>query len=168
MIRAISLAALLAVLPVSTAFAADEPDSAAEAAFEAQAAAFEARMEAVERQADAIQADDSLSEEEQGARISDLMAAHQGEITAFASAAAAFAADATAAAMADVDVATIVAEAMDSPEVQQAIAGGVGIAANSAWTHPDADQMVTYQLMAQHALDEAGMAADDAEAADPH
>ena len=165
MIRAISLAALLAVLPVSSAFAADEPESAAEAAFEARAAAFEARMEVVERQADAIQADESLSEEEQGARISALMAEHQGEIAAFASAAAAFAAEATAAAMADVDIAAIVADAMQSEEVQQAIAGGVGIAANSAWTHPDADQMVTYQLMAQHALDEADLAAEDA---DPH
>ena len=166
MIRAVSLAALLAVLPVSTAFAADEPESAAEAAFEAQAAAFEARMEAVERQADAIQADETLSAEEQGVRISALMAEHQGEITAFAGAAAAFAAHATAAAMADIDVAAIVADAMQSPEVQQAIAGGVGIAANSARTNPDADQMVTYQLMAQHALDEAEMAADEATAAE--
>jgi hypothetical protein len=165
MIRALSLAAALALASAAPALA-EEPSSAAEAAFEAQAAAFEARMEAVERQADAIEADESLSEEERGVRVQALMAQYQPEILAFSSAAAAFAAEAAAEAMKDIDVAAIVSEAMSSEGVQQAIAAGVGIAANSAWTNPDADQMVTYQLMAQHALDEAEMASDEATAAE--
>lgn len=161
MIRAISLAAALTLLPASAAFAAEEPSSAAEAAFEAQAEAFEARMEVFEAQAEALEDDESLTDQERSLRIAALMSEHQDEISAFASAAAAFAATAVAEAMADVDVAAIVAEAMDSAEVREAIAGGVGVAANSAWTNPDADQMVTYQLMAQHALDQAEVDAED-------
>jgi hypothetical protein len=163
MIRALSLAAALALTPVAAL--AEEPASAAEAAFEAQAEAFEARMEAVERQIDAIEDDESLSEEARAMRVSALMAQYQPEIAAFSSAAAAFAAQAAAEAMKDVDVAAIVAEAMSSEGVQEAIAAGVGIAANSAWTNPDPDQMVTYGLMAQHALNEAGIAAEEVDIA---
>ena len=59
---------------------------------------------------------------------------------------------------------------MNDPEVQaqlqQASAMGTGIAANSAWTNPTPEQMETYSLVAQYALDQAADAVVEDEAAD--
>ena len=39
--------------------------------------------------------------------------------------------------------------------IQQGVVAGAGIARNSAWTNPDPDQLETYGLIAQYALDQA-------------
>ena len=41
----------------------------------------------------------------------------------------------------------------------------MGIVRNSAWTNPDAEQLRTYGLIAQYALDQAADAVEDADAA---
>jgi hypothetical protein len=73
----------------------------------------------------------------------------------------------------DIDVDAIVAEALNDPEVKQAMEEGMqkgvvtaeGIARNSAWTNPTPEQMETYSLVAQYALDQAADAVVEDEAA---
>src|SRR5690606_41072793 len=66
-ITALSLAAALAMLPLSAAMAEDQK-TPSEAAIEAAAAAFEARMEAFGARAEAIAEDKALSEVERETR----------------------------------------------------------------------------------------------------
>ena len=172
MIRVLSLTAALALLPLSSALAqeaAPTPGSA-EASLEAAAKAFEQRMEGFSDQAEAISEDESLSEEEKGVRINALWAERQPDVAAFTAQATALAGKIAAEALADIDVGALVDQALNDPEVQTALQGGVaagtGIARNSAWTNPDPEQIETYGLIAQYALDEAEDAVSDAEAAE--
>lgn len=172
MIRVLSLTAALALLPLSSALAQEAPPApgSAEARLEAAAKAFEQRMEGFSDQAEAISEDESLSEEEKGLRISALWAERQPDVAAFTAQATALAGKIAAEALADIDVGALVDQALNDPEVQNAIQGGVaagtGIARNSAWTNPDPEQIETYGLIAQYALDEAENAVSDAEAAE--
>lgn len=165
MIRALlSAAAVFAATPVLAQEAT--PALSAEARLEAAAEAFEKRMEAFGARAEAIASDESLTETERSSRVAALWAEHQPEVTAFTALAAASAGAIAAEALAEIDVDAVVAEAMNDPEVQasiqQASAMGTGIAANSAWTNPDPEQLETYKLMTEYALAEIEESLDDA------
>jgi hypothetical protein len=168
-IRTLSLAAALAILPLSTALAAD-PQTASEAAIEAASEAFEAKMEAFGERAEAIGDDESLSEAEREQRIAAIWAEYAPEVSAFTAEISRHAGQIAQEALANIDVEALVSDALNDPEVQAAIAAGpamaAGIAANGSWTANDPEQMVTYGLMAQYALDQAADAVADEEAAD--
>lgn len=176
MIRILSLSAALAVLPLSAAFAGDgkTPSSPAEAAIEAAAAAFEARMETFGKRAEAIAETPGLSEGQREARITALWVEYQPEVTAFTAAVTQHAGAIASAALADIDVEALVSDALNDPEVKAAMDEGVangvaignGIARNSAWTNPDPEQLRTYSLIAQYALDQAADAVEDADDAE--
>jgi enamine deaminase RidA (YjgF/YER057c/UK114 family) len=184
MIRLLSLTAALALLPLSSALAQDgtpAPESA-EVRLETAASAFEARMEAFGERAEAISEDKSLSESVRGQRVAALWAEYAPDVAAFTAEATKHASEIAAQALKDIDVDALVADAMNDPEVKQAIEEGVhkgvvtanGIAENSAWTNPTPEQMETYSLVAQYALDQAAdavvedeMAAEVPEAPEP-
>lgn len=184
MIRLLSLTAALALLPLSSALAQDgtpAPESA-EVRLETAASAFEARMEAFGERAEAISEDKSLSESVRGQRVAALWAEYAPDVAAFTAEATKHASEIAAQALKDIDVDALVADAMNDPEVKQAMEEGVhkgvvtanGIAQNSAWTNPTPEQMETYSLVAQYALDQAAdavvedeMAAEVPEAPEP-
>lgn len=174
MIRLLSLTAALALAPLYSALAqtptpapapAPAPASAetAEARMEAAADAFEARMEAFGERAEAISEDESLSEAERGRRIAALWSDYAPDVVAFTAETTKHANEMAAQALKNIDVDAIVADALNDPEVKQAMEDGMqkgvvtaeGIARNSAWTNPDPEQMETYGLIAQYALDQA-------------
>lgn len=174
MIRLLSLTAALALAPLSSALAqtpgpaptpAPAPASAeaAEARMEAAAEAFEARMETFGERAEAISEDESLSEAERGRRIAALWSDYAPDVAAFTAETTKHATEMAAQALKDIDVDAIVAEALNDPEVKQTMEEGMqkgvvtaeGIARNSAWTNPTPEQMETYSLVAQYALDQA-------------
>ena len=93
MIKALSLAAALAVLPLSAAAAADpqeaevsEAATAAEAAIEAAAERFEARMEEFGERAEALGADESLTEDQREIRIAALWGDYAPDVQSFTAA----------------------------------------------------------------------------------
>jgi enamine deaminase RidA (YjgF/YER057c/UK114 family) len=166
MIRVLSLAAALAVLPLSSALAGD-PETAAERAIEAAAEAFEARMEAFGERAEAIAEDETLSEEQRDQRIGALWAEYAPEVGRFTAEISRHAGAIAQHALADIDVEALVADALSDPEVQSAIQAGQGMATNGAWASNDPEHMQTYGLVAQYALDQAAEAVSEAEAAAP-
>jgi enamine deaminase RidA (YjgF/YER057c/UK114 family) len=151
MIKALSLAAALAILPVSDAVA-DPHKGASEKAIEAAAEAFEARMEAFGTRAEAISEDVSLSEAERETRIAALWTEYQPDVSAFTAVVAEHASAVAANALAEIDVEALVGEALASVDASGAFAAASGIAANSAWTSNDPEHRVTYGLMADYAL----------------
>ncbi|MDP1914405.1 hypothetical protein [Brevundimonas sp.] len=173
MIKALSLAAALALLPMSAAVA-DEARGPSEDAIEAAAEAFEARMEAFGERAEAISVDASLTEAQREVRIAALWAEYQPDVTAFTSVvsehASAIAAEALAGidieavvaeALAGIDSEAVVAEALAEVEASGALAGARDMAANGAWASNDPEHMATYGLMAEYALGEAMDSLDD-------
>ena len=166
MIRVLSLAATLAVLPLSSALASD-PETAAERAIEAAAEAFEARMEAFGERAEAISEDESLTEEQREQRIGTLWAEYAPEVGRFTAEISRHAGAIAQQALADIDVEALVADALNDPEVQAAIQGGLGMATNGAWASGDPEHMQTYGIVAQYALDQAAEAVTEAEAETP-
>ena len=172
MIRAISLAAALALVPLSSALAASDPDPRADAAgarIEALAAAFEARMEAFGAQAEAIAADKALTEAQKEAATAAIWARdYQPEVGRFTARIAQQASAIALAALADMDVDALVANALKDaePALKQAVASAGGIARNSAWVQDDPQQRVTYELIADYALAEASDAIAEAYDAD--
>lgn len=175
MIRALSLTAALALLPLSSALAQEATPSpgSAEARLEEASRAFEARMETFGERAEAISEDESLSDDEKGSRISALWGEYAPDIAAFTAEATRQASVVAAEALKDIDVDALVADALNDPEVQQAMengmAAGTGIVRNSAWTNPDPEQIETYGLIAQYALDQAedAVVAEDIEIPEP-
>jgi hypothetical protein len=183
MIRVLSLAAALAVLPLSAALAQDaarnqdagEPATASEAAVEAAAEAFEARMEAFGARAEAIDEDGSLTKAQREQRIAALWAEYQPEVAVFTATISQHAAVIAQQALANIDMDALVRESLNSPEVRGAMAQGVargvaagtGVVANSAWTQNDPESLVTYELMAQYALDQSMTDEDEPEAPSP-
>lgn len=171
MIKALSLAAALAVLPLSAA-AAQEPEAveaaseSAEAAIEAAAERFEARMEEFGERAEALGADESLTEEQREMRIAALWGDYAPDVQAFTAAVSEHAATIAGQALAEIDVEAIVAEAMSEIDLSGAMAAGAGMAANGAWASNDPEHMATYGLMAEYALggalDEIDTAMDEA------
>lgn len=163
MIKALSLAAALALLPLSTAVAADVRGPS-EDALEAAADAFEARMEAFGERAEAISEDTSLTETQREVRIAALWAEYQPDVTAFTAVAAQHASAIAAEALADIDVDAIVKEALAEVEASGALTAVQGIAANGAWASNDPEHMATYGLMAEYAVGEAMDSLDEADA----
>lgn len=161
MIKALSLAAALAVLPVSAAVADPQPGSS-ERAIEAAAEAFEARMEAFGERAEGISADARLTEAQREARIAALWTEYQPDVTAFTAVVTEHAAAIAAEALAGIDVEAIVAEALAEVETSGALAGARGMAANGAWASNDPEHMATYGLMADYALGSAVESLDEA------
>ena len=161
MIKALSLAAALALLPMSAAVAEDARGPS-EDAIEAAAAAFEARMEAFGTRAEAISEDASLTEAQRETRIAALWAEYQPDLNAFTAVVAEHASTIAAEALAGIDVEALVAEALSAVEESGALASAQGIAANGAWASNDPEHMATYGLMAEYAL---GTAMDSVEEA---
>ncbi|RZJ05601.1 MAG: hypothetical protein EON89_03040 [Brevundimonas sp.] len=163
MIKALSLAAALALLPLSAAVAADERGPS-EDALEAAADAFEARMEAFGERAEAIAEDDSLSATQRELRIATLWAEYQPDVTAFTEVAAEHASAIAAEALADVDVDAVVKQALAEVEASGAFNAAQGIAANGAWASNDPEHMATYGLMAEYIVGEAMDSLEEADA----
>ena len=191
MIRALSLAAALAVLPITAAVAADDR-TAAEAAIERAAASFEARMQAFGARAEAIAQDEGLSEAQREARIHALWAAEYApDVAAFTLAVTEQAGGIAASALAGIDIEALVAEAMEGAdieagiadalketdidrevaralseagidgEVEKAVRVGGAMTAGGAWAQTDPEHAVTHGLVAQYALDRAFREAND-------
>lgn len=161
MIKVLSLAAALALLPLSAAVAEDRRGPS-EDAIEAAAAAFEARMESFGERAEAISEDASLTEAQRETRIAALWAEYQPAVTAFTAVVSEHAATIAAEALAGIDVEAIVAEALSAVAGSGALAGTQGMAANGAWASNDPEHMATYGLMADYALGSAMDSLDDA------
>lgn len=159
MIRALSLVAALALLPVSAAVAQDQKTQA-EIQLETAAAAFEKKMEEFGERAEAIQDDDTLDETVKGLRVAALWSEYQPHVTAFTSLATQQAGEIAQQALAAIDIDAVVAEALAGvePMVQ-------GLATNGAWAQADPDQMVTYGLMADYAFGQTEEAMAEVEAA---
>ena len=162
MIKALSLAAALALLPMSAAVA-QEARGPSEDAIEAAAEAFEARMEAFGTRAEAISEDTSLTEAQRESRIAVLWSEYQPDVTAFTAVVTQHASTIAAQALASIDVEAVVAEALSAVETSGALAGAQGMAANGAWASNDPEHMATYGLMADYAL---GTALDSLDAAE--
>lgn len=161
MIKALSLAAALALLPVSAAVA-DEWRGPSEDAIEAAAEAFEARMEAFGERAEAISEDESLTEAQREARIAALWVEYQPAVTAFTAVVAEHAGAIAAEALAGVDIEGIVAEALAEVEASGALASAQAMVANGALASNDPEHMATYGLMADYALGSAMDTLDEA------
>lgn len=171
MIKALSLAAALAVLPLSAALAG-EPQSAqqaapsstdaAEAAIEAAAERFEARMEAYGERAEAIKDDASLTEEQKSLRIAAVWAEYEPDVAAFTAVVSDNVSAIVGGALADIDIEALVSDAMEAVDESGALQVGAGVAANGAWASNDPEHMATYGLVAQYALGEALDAVDEA------
>lgn len=168
MIKALSLAAALAVLPLSAALAADPQtapeasSSAAEAAIEAAAERFEARMETFGERADAISEDEALSEIEKKTRIAALWTEYEPEVAAFTAVVSEHVGTIAGAALADVDIEAIVKDAMAGVTESGALQAASAVAANGAWASNDPEHMATYALMADYAVGEALDAIEEA------
>lgn len=173
MIKALSLAAALAVLPLSAA-AAQEPETtgaaaSAEAAIEAAAGRFEARMEEFGERAEALSADESLTEEQREARVAALWGDYAPDVRAFTAVVTEHAATIAGQALAEIDIEAVVADAMAEVDMSGALAMAGGMAANGSWASNDPEHMATYGLMADYALggalDEVDVAMDELDAA---
>jgi hypothetical protein len=167
MIKALSLAAALAVLPLSAAAAQETapPETStvsAEAAIEAAAERFEARMEEFGERAETLGADESLTEEQREARIAALWGEYAPDVQAFTAVVSQHAAQIAGQALAEVDIEAVVAEAMREVNLSGAMAAAGGMAMNGAWASNDPEHMATYGLMADYAL---GGALDEVDAA---
>ena len=163
MIKALSLAAALAILPLATAAAAQTPPGPSEAAIEAAAEAFEARMEAFGERAEVIAEDQSLTEAQREIRIAALWTEYQPDVTAFTAVVSEHAAAIAGEALAGIDVDALVAEALAGVEASGALNAARGIAANGAWASNDPEHMATYGLMAEYAVGEAMDSLDEIE-----
>ncbi len=145
----LSLAAALALLPVSTAVAETQKTSA-ELRLESAAAVFEQKMEEFGARAERIQADDSLSETQKGLRIADLWSDYQPHVADFTAEATLQAGQIAQAALAEIDIEAIVRDATAgiAPMIDR-------VSTNGAWAQADPDHMVTYGLIAQYGMDQA-------------
>lgn len=161
MIKALSLAAALALLPISAAVAGDVRGPS-EDALEAAAEAFEARMETFGERAEAIAEDATLTEQQKSVQIAALWTEYQPDITAFTTLASQVAPAIAAEALADIDVEALVSDAMSQADVSGALATAQGVASNGAWASNDPEHMATYGLMADYAVGEAMDSLDEA------
>lgn len=166
MIKALSLAAALAVLPLAAAAqeaASPEASAAsAEAAIEAAAERFEARMEEFGERAEALGADESLTDEQREIRVAALWGEYAPDVQAFTAVVSEHAAQIAGQALAEVNIEAVVAEAMAAVNASGAMAAAGGMAMNGAWASNDPEHMATYGLMAEYAL---GGALDEVDAA---
>lgn len=156
----LTLAASLALLPLSSALAAKPgaaAETTAEAELEAAAAAFETRMEEFGARAEAIGEDETLTEEAKESAIMALWGEYAGDVTSFTAFATTQASAIAGAALADVDVEALVSQAMAeaNAEIAANVAGTMmGITAMGA-------QMADPAMM-QPLMDYAQAEAEDA------
>ncbi|SFS33565.1 hypothetical protein [Brevundimonas viscosa] len=166
MIKALSLAAALAVLPLSAAAQeappAETSAASAEAAIEAAAERFEARMEEFGERAEALGADESLTDDQRETRIAALWGEYAPDVQAFTAVVSQHAAQIAGQALAEVDIEAVVVEAMREVNLSGAMAAAGGMAMNGAWASNDPEHMATYGLMADYAI---GGALDEVDAA---
>lgn len=166
MIKALSLAAALAVLPLAAAAQeAASPEASvasAEAAIEAAAERFEARMEEFGERAEALGADESLTDEQREIRVAALWGEYAPDVQAFTAVVSEHAAQIAGQALAEVNIEAVVAEAMAAVNASGAMAAAGGMAINGAWASNDPEHMATYGLVAEYAL---GGALDEVDAA---
>ena len=166
MIKALSLAAALAVLPLAAAAQeAASPEASvasAEAAIEAAAERFEARMEEFGERAEALGADESLTDEQREIRVAALWGEYAPDVQAFTAVVSEHAAQIAGQALAEVNIEAVVAEAMAAANASGAMAAAGGMAMNGAWASNDPEHMATYGLMADYAV---GGALDEVDAA---
>ena len=173
MIKALSLAAALAILPLSAAAAAPQDpettEASAEAAIAAAADRFEARMEEFGERAEALGADESLTADQRELRIAALWGDYAPDVQTVTAAVTEHAAAIAGQALAEVDIEAVVAEAMAGVDMSGAMAAAGGMAANGSWASNDPENMATYGLMADYALggalDEVDAAMDELDAA---
>ena len=163
MIKALSLAAALALLPISAAVAGDVRGPS-EDALEAAAEAFEARMATFGERAEAISEDAALTDEQKSLRIAALWTEYQPDVVAFTAMATRVAPAIAAEALADIDVEALVGDAMSQADLSGAMATAQGVATNGAWASNDPEHMATYGLMADYAVGEAMDSIDEASA----
>ncbi|MBF0664699.1 MAG: hypothetical protein IR159_04010 [Brevundimonas sp.] len=170
MIKALSLAAALAILPLSAAAAADPQEAgsaeataaSAEAAIEAAAERFELRMKDFGERAEALSADESLSEAQREVAVAALWGDYAPDVHAFTAVVTEHVAAIAGQALAEVDVEALVAEALSEVDLSGAMALAGGMAANGAWASNDPEYMATYGLLADYAL---GSAVDEIDGA---
>lgn len=162
MIKALSLAAALALLPVS-ASVAEEVRGPSENAIEAAAESFEARMGAFSERAERITEDASLTEAQRERRIAALWTEYQPDVTAFTALVSKHATGIAAEALAGINIEAIVADAQSRVATSGALAGARGMSANGAWASNDPEHMATFGLMADYALGSAIDALDEAQ-----
>lgn len=146
-LASLSLAAALALLPVSAAVA-EEQKTPADTRLEAAAAVFEQKMEEFGTRAERIQADPSLTETQKSLRVVALWSDYQPHVVDFTAEATRQAGQIAEAALAEIDVEAIVREAL--AEVEPVVHG---LTTNGAWAQIDPEQMVTYGLVAQYGFD---------------
>jgi len=169
MIRALSLAAALALLPLSAAMAQTSDPESAEAVIEAAAEVFEARMDEFAERAEAISEDDGLTEDQKEAAIMGLWAEYQPDVVAFTQSVSSSVSGIVAEALADVDLEAVVAEALAEADmaggmgIAEAVAVGQGMMANGAWASDDPEHQATYGLMADYAVGQAMDSLDEDE-----
>ncbi|MBL0948013.1 hypothetical protein [Brevundimonas sp.] len=165
MIRALSLAAALALLPASMAMAQSSEPESAEAVLEAAAEAFESRMDEFADRAEAIAEDDSLTEDQKEAAVMALWAEYQPDVMTFTQTVSGSVSGIVAEALAEVDIEAVVAEALADVDIEavvaEAVAVGQGVMTNGAWASNDPEHQATYGLMADYAV---GMAMDELDA----
>lgn len=146
-LASLSLAAALALLPVSAAVA-EERKTPADTRLEAAAAFFEAKMQEFGARAERIQADPGLTETQKGLRVAALWSDYQPHVVDFTAEATRQAGQIAEAALAEIDVEAIVREAMAGTESVT-----YGLTTDAAWAQVDPEQMVTYGLIAQYGVD---------------
>lgn len=189
MIKALSLAAALALLPAAALAQDHEAPTAASVCraevdapeapeteedgevtppsvqrLEEAARAFGEKMESFGTRAGAICEDTALDDSQKEARISALWAEYQPDLNAFTTFAAQLGPQIAAEALSQIDVESLVEEAMTEVEASGAMQGAMGVARNSAWTSGDPEHMATMGLVAQYAAGEAMDAMEEAEA----
>lgn len=161
MIRALSLAAALAVLSFSTAASAQTSDpkapakGQAEAALESAAERFEARMEEFGRRAEAVSQDRSLTETQREMRVAAMWNEYQPDVMAFTAQATRLASTVAAEALAGIDIEALVLDALSEVDLSGALSVATGMAANGAWASDDPEHQATYGLMADYVLGQA-------------
>ena len=150
-LASLSLAAALALLPVSTAVA-EEQKTPAETRLEAAAAVFEQKMQEFGARAERIQADPDLTETQKGLRVAALWSDYQPHVVDFTAEATRQAGRIAEAALAEIDVDAVVREAMAEVE-RVARARGVQLAPDVLIRHWQLAESVPPTLRASTAFD---------------
>lgn len=162
MIKVLSLAAALALLPLSAALAQDAQGTA-EARLEAAAESFEAKMEEFGERAEAISGNKSLSEEQKEQRIAVLWSEYEPALSTFTAQAAELASKIAGEALAEIDVEAIVQNALAEVDLSGLAQMAGGFATNSAFASGDPEHMATMGLVADYAVGEAADSMEEIE-----
>lgn len=122
------------------------------------------RMETFGTRAGAICENQALSDDEKESRISALWAEYEPDMASFTALAGSLGQQIASETTFEIDLGTLVEEAMVEVQSSGAIQGAMGIAQNSAWTSGDPEHMATMLLVADYAVGEATDAIEEASA----